>query len=106
MSKKSDGGSAFPYQGWQAARLMGISTHPDTGKEYNIWDEGRQVVFPGMTMRQWYAGMALQGIYAHPDKIAGSFSTPTGREAIAAVCFHQADAMIAHEQAETEAGEV
>ena len=43
----------------------------------------------GMTLRQWYAGMALQGL------IAAGFGNPDGTAAVQAVA--QADALIAAE---------
>jgi hypothetical protein len=44
----------------------------------------------GMTLRQWYAGMALQGLIAHE----GPSTIPGCREKDAKFCFEQADAMI------------
>ena len=52
--------------------------------------EGRR----GMTLRQWYAGMALQGVLSDPQ------SADLSGEAVAECCFMNADAMIAHEQQE------
>lgn len=50
----------------------------------------------GMTLRQWYAGKVLQGILSDPEC---SNMTP---KSIAKCCFQYADAMIAHEQQETD----
>ena len=48
MTEKDDGGRAFPYGG----QMM----NPD-GK----WAQDGD---PGMTLRQWYAGLAMQGLLA------------------------------------------
>lgn len=50
MSDKDDGGSAFPAQPIYQSRM---------GSEYIAHDQG------GMSLRDWYAGMALQGLLAH-----------------------------------------
>jgi hypothetical protein len=45
--------------------------------------------FPGMSLRDWFAAMALQGIKANP-----SWDENT-RERIARAAYEQADAMLA-----------
>lgn len=49
----------------------------------------------GMTLRQWYAGKALQGILSSPN-----MRTPIGNDVIAKGAFAYADAMIAFEEKE------
>lgn len=44
-----DGGPAFPV-----TRMVWTKNHPD----------GETITFPGMTLREWYAGMALKGLLA------------------------------------------
>ena len=76
MSAKPNGGPAFPRLG-----------PPD-----NCDLDGMQ---SGMTLRQWYAGMTLQGIVA-----TGRFDPVTDDCEVhtAELAFLQADAMIAHEK--------
>ena len=47
---KNDGGPAFPSEG---TGMVGMNPYEFTN--------------PGMTLRQWYAGMALQGLVSLPD---------------------------------------
>lgn len=47
--------------------------------------------YPGITIRQWYAGLAMQGLMANHE-----FSTKS-EEAITTYAFQQADSMLAHE---------
>ena len=56
-NKIKDGGSAFPTQ------------HEETihGKEYS---SKHTVYNSGMSLRDWFAGMALQGIMAAPKRIS------------------------------------
>lgn len=71
---KNEGGPAFPgEQGY----IMGVG--------YNqTWE-------PGMTLRQWYAGMALIGLMYR----SRSFSPEViPEEVVAREAFQQADAMI------------
>lgn len=49
----------------------------------------------GMTLRQWYAGMAMQGYIAGWQE-----GDASGYAAIVRTAFKYADAMIAHEEAE------
>lgn len=52
---------------------------------------------PGMTIRQWYTGMAMQGI------IATHCGQPTPSDALVVKwAFEMADAMLAHEAKEAE----
>ena len=75
MSDRKDGGPAFP---------QGDST------EYGGDVTG------GMTLRQWYAGMALHGIMANPDCTNSSITT------VANQAVTMADALIGVEK-ETDA---
>jgi hypothetical protein len=49
----------------------------------------------GMTLRQWYAGQALQGLVS-----SGEYRYVSCYEELASDAFRIADAMIAHEEAE------
>jgi hypothetical protein len=78
MTKK-DGGQAFPVPA--ANSHAGNMFYPETG----------------MTLRDWYAGLAMQGMYAH--HVLGRFvdyNGDTGGYAEAA--FLMADAMIAERE--------
>ena len=75
MSKIDDGGPAFP-----------------TDSEQQIGPNSYHVV--GMSLRQWYAGMALQGILANNNLCVNA-------QADSNQAFLYADAMIAHEAKET-----
>ena len=77
MSKSDDGGQAFPAS-------------------LTLTGEGR-LEFPlsGMTLRQWYAGMAMSGLLATNEYYRSEeFKT------VAKMAFAQADAMIALENQE------
>ena len=72
MSAKPDGGPAFP----RPATVVNDTTRMDRIGEQ-----------PGMTLRQWYAGMALQGLLANKHT--------TGKiEEVARNAFIAADWMI------------
>lgn len=53
------------------------------------YSDGSSETWPGMTLRQWYAGMAMQGLVVSAD-----WSTTT----IAEEAFRLADAMLAQEE--------
>lgn len=92
MSKKPKDYSAFP--------TMPVRT-PDGRLDPDCYS--------GLTIRQWYAGMALQGMLtsglegAIESLVVLGGGSPARGAALAAFGF--ADAMIAHEKAETETGE-
>lgn len=80
MSATNDGGPAFPVPG------EGSWDDPATCK---IWQR-----FDGMSKREWFAGMALQGWLASfgPNDDCSSSAT---KAAIAKQSFQLADAMLA-----------
>jgi hypothetical protein len=65
---KDDGGPAFPF------KCQGPTTGPET--------------YYGMSLRDWFAGMALQGLMRHPDSVGEAEDT------IAAWSYAAADAML------------
>ena len=69
----NDGGPAFPLNNF---------TYPNGQTE---------IGFNGMTLRDWFAGQALNGYvaYSHPDSICGTFVEET-----AALAYQYADAML------------
>lgn len=73
MNASHDGGPAFPY--WNCAE--------NTTR--------------GMTLRDWFAGMALQGMLANPDFNGASDAS------VAGFAFRQADAMIEGRERKEEA---
>ena len=72
---------------------------PGVGIRYNGVGIPEKLFYPGMTLRQWYAGQALVG------ELANSAEGPylkTGSAELAKRCFLFADAMIAHEKREAQ----
>jgi hypothetical protein len=57
-----------------------------------------QNVRPGMTLRQWYAGMAMQGFIGSDPATYRDFLS--NRNDVAKASFVYADALLAHEEAE------
>lgn len=83
--KTSDGGPAFPCD-WK-------DFQPETGN---------QVVreqFPGMSLRDWFAGMSMLGMTANPDISRAmsdeSMKPKEVRRSFAARAYAQADEMLA-----------
>jgi len=81
-------GSAFPVIGkWE-----------EKGKEFTV-------VNTGLTKREWFAGMALQGIFSNRDYLISTneLAKQKGKtlaELISLVCYENADAMLAASQEE------
>ena len=73
MSTPQDGGPAFPY--WNLAEN---TNH-------------------GITLRDWFAGMAMQGMLSNPDFNGASDAS------VAGFAFRQADAMIEGRERKEEA---
>ena len=84
------GGPAYPVE---MSYGSGIQTGPSSGMHV------------GMTMRQWYAGMALQGLLSAGEELPASLSSELVFSVVAKLAFDQADAMIAHERRDAEAKE-
>ncbi len=75
----NDGGPAFPHD-------------PST-----MYECDANKVHQGMSLRQWYAGMAMQGFAANGQiKVQLDEDGPFGN--MAGWCFQLADAMLQHEQ--------
>ena len=85
--KKNDGGAAFPRNG-----------------QYELTDDLqiRCVVEEqnGVSRRQWYAGMAMQGLLASEHENYEYKKDSVGLMALAETSFRVADAMIAYEEGE------
>ena len=71
MSEINSGGNAFPYCVWVGDHHNGHNT--------------------GMTLRQWFAGMALQGHLSNP---ATTEHPAFDRLSLSVECYATADAMI------------
>ena len=87
--KIDDGGPAFP-----APIPPTYEVHADVDGTVTADD-----ITSGMSLRQWYAGMALHGATANSDLILSSerIAKETGfvqEKLIAELCFAHADAMI------------
>ena len=78
MSNINDGGLAFPVP----------MVRYDDGNFFNVTDTG-------MTLRDWFAGQALQGILSSVERWS------TRNELIAEACYQAADAMIAAREAKS-----
>jgi hypothetical protein len=78
MSEIKDGGAAFPYCVWVGDHHNGHNT--------------------GMSLRDWFAGMALSGILSNPTTVPSKlFKTSDGFmncEMIANCAYEQADSML------------
>ena len=70
-----EGGPAFPFKDW----------HTD--------GDGTQD-FPGMSLRDWFAGQALAGLMARKDFLPDTIPRDEYMEAVASVAFGVADAML------------
>ena len=81
MNEKPGNKSAFPYT--------------------NCEDHGLNGGY-GMTLRQWYAGMAMQGFLSTLRD--DDFLKKEGAENIANEAFIAADALLAHEEGERDGG--
>jgi len=80
MVKKKDGGLFFPSKRFELVTQFDGKLAP------------REVDHSGVTLRQWYAGMALQGLLAHNQNL--------GELTAADLAHMYADAMIAFEEKE------
>ncbi len=80
--KKEDGGPAFPTKRERQMSEMdlGVNYSPD---QMNIH-------IPGMSLRDWFAGMAMQGILSNPHESMSSDLLIVPKQA-----YQMADAMIA-----------
>lgn len=63
-----DGGPAFPHG------PMGDTMHGEDGREWHQFPAGT-----GMSLRDWFAGMALQGMLANGNEFGVLFESDTGR---------------------------
>jgi hypothetical protein len=86
MSATNDGGPAFPIATKHVQSVADREGVPVATVSKNLG------TYPGMSLRDWYAGMALQGYmaYSHPQSIVGTFP-----ESAAETAYQCADAMIA-----------
>lgn len=91
-----DGGTVFPYREFLHYRSASPHTHGERGPFYPEPVYGPER--PGMTMRQWYAGKALQGILAARGEYA--FDLPQSQRFFARTALEMADALIAIEREE------
>ena len=76
MREIDSGGNAFPRP-----EISGYVRAGD--KEAELWERQKN----GMSLREWYAGMALQGLLANPSTILKQADIPE-------LSFEYADSMI------------
>ncbi len=76
---KNDGGPAYPY--------IIETSHAPSGAPIST------NIFPGMSLRDWFAGMALSGMLSAPNlKISGS--NQVNEQSFALASYLVADAML------------
>ena len=80
-----DGGPAFPSPHTVVEESIGF---PETRREYQKWSNG-------MTLRQWYAGLAMQALIASWSKIGNGWIPEREMAEIAKESHQLSDAMIA-----------
>ena len=83
--EKNDGGQAYPYEN--------VGKFKGPGGEYH-----NNPPLPGMTMRQWYKGMALQGLLSIPMKAKSVDVLEEKVSMIITNAGHIADAMIKEDE--------
>ncbi len=76
MSEIDSGGNAFPRHEISGYGRIGDADH-------DLWERQKS----GMSLREWYAGMALQGLLANPSTILKQADIPE-------LSFEYADSMI------------
>jgi len=85
MTSIPGGGPAFPTS-WERRYRENDEWVSETGTD------------PGLTKRQWFAGMVLNGMLAHPTRYRPRPGAPANwHEAIAQEAFEIADALLAAE---------
>lgn len=90
-----DGGPAFPHEGWN--------------------EQGHAETYSGMSLHDWYAGMALQGLAPRADECATEVESLRFNEGVRPIdmdklvppivarhCYQLADAMIAERNSRKE----
>lgn len=57
----------------------------------------------GMSLREWYAGLAMQGMlaYSHVDPLKGNWQENASPDGVAEKAFAYADAMVAFTKGKT-----
>lgn len=87
-SKIDDGGPAFPH--------LQKTVSPHTGD--HRWEITES--YPGMTLRDWFAGQAMQALVSDPEWreqwVQGSWSAAHGNAA--EIAYQYAEAMIAEKR--------
>lgn len=89
MSAINDGGPAFAAPGMPAYSHDGAPLNPWDG---HGWAHDPQ---PGMSLRDWFAGMALQGQLSVVELHKAVASDALTSHEVAGSCYEYADAMIA-----------
>lgn len=100
MSMKNEGGPAFPMQEPQAIHAYAVAAIDgitDTGERDRAYLKARAEAVGGMTLRDYFAAKAMQGL------LAQSCGTAFGSDPIhgAQYAYQMADAMIAVREGST-----
>lgn len=92
MSTIEDGGPAFPMQeplAIHAYAIAAIDGITDLDERERAYIKARTEAIGGLSMRDYFAAAALQGL------VAGDVKTDVSNEAVAGVAYALADAMLA-----------
>lgn len=92
-----DGGSAFPMQDAQAIHayaLGAVQDIADTDERDRVYTAARAAAVGGMSLRDHFAGLALQAAISGHISYYGHESNHWSVEAIASHAYEQADAML------------
>jgi hypothetical protein len=84
MIKPNDGGPAFPVLKYEYKATGNLHPSP--------------TVQSGMSLRDWFAGMALQGLIASQSSDTGYSTTPATQKNVAKEAYSHADAMLAERE--------
>lgn len=80
---KNDGGPAFPVEcTWTDEGIMGKQTGPSSG------------MYTGLTLRDYFAAAALQGLIAYPDDMTGIANDEDWMPTLSTRAYKYADAML------------
>lgn len=94
MNSGFDGGPAFPCEHTNERLQQELIAARNDGASLSFFDIKKlSSLYPGMSLRDWFAGQAVPGIICFPGTLSGSTNkTP---KAVAQLAYQVADAMLA-----------